>query len=343
MEHRVAHRPVLLQEALAALRCSPGDLVVDGTVGAGGHAEALLQAIAPDGRLVGLDRDPEALVLARARLAPWGDRVRLEQADHRRLPELLDAWGLVPVDRILLDLGVSSMQLDDPGRGFSFRLDGPLDMRMDRAHGGTTAADLVNGLPERELRSLLQQVGEEPHAARIASAVVREREKNPFTRTVRLAETIAAAIPAPARRAAARRGAAKRAAGTAGACGGSVHPATRTFQALRIAVNGEIDGLPALIERSIDRLRPGGRMAVISFHSLEDRAVKETFRALAHRCVCPRGLPVCGCGRPDIVRLVDSGAVKATEEEARDNPRSRSARLRAVERLTVERPAEERS
>jgi 16S rRNA (cytosine1402-N4)-methyltransferase len=321
MEHRVAHRPVLLQEALAALHCSPGDLVVDGTVGAGGHAEALLRAIEPDGRLVGLDRDPEALALARARLAPWGDRVRLEQADHRRLPELLDAWGLVPVDRILLDLGVSSMQLDDPERGFSFRLDGPLDMRMDRAHGGTTAADLVNGLPERELRALLQQSGEEPHAARIASAIVRERERSPFTRTVRLAQTVAAAIPAPARRVAARRG------------GGSVHPATRTFQALRIAVNGEIDGLPRLLEQSIDRLRPGGRMAVISFHSLEDRAVKETFRALAHRCICPRGLPVCGCGRPDVVRRIDSGAVKPSEDEARDNPRSRSARLRAVERL----------
>jgi 16S rRNA (cytosine1402-N4)-methyltransferase len=309
---------------------------VDGTIGAGGHAEALLQAIAPDGRLVGLDRDPEALALARARLAPWGDRVRLEQADHRRLPELLDAWGLVPVDRILLDLGVSSMQLDDPERGFSFRLDGPLDMRMDRAHGGTTAADLVNGLPERELRKLLEVFGEEPHAARIASAIVREREKNPFTRTVRLAETVAGAVPAPARRAAARRGAARRAsraAGSAGAGGGSVHPATRTFQALRIAVNGEIDGLPALLEQSIDRLRPGGRMAVISFHSLEDRAVKGTFRALAHRCVCPRGLPVCGCGRPDLARLIGSGAVKASEDEARDNPRSRSARLRAVERL----------
>jgi 16S rRNA (cytosine1402-N4)-methyltransferase len=325
MEHRVAHRPVLLQEALAALRCSPGNLVVDGTVGAGGHAEAMLRAIEPDGRLVGLDRDPEALALARARLAPWGDRVRLEQADHRRLPELLDAWGLVPVDRILLDLGVSSMQLDDPERGFSFRLDGPLDMRMDRTRGGTTAADLVNTLPERELRSLFERFGEEPQARRIAAAVVRERARSPFTRTVPLAETIAAAVPAPARRAALKR------ASFAG--GAAVHPATRTFQALRIAVNGEIEGLGGMIERSIERLRPGGRMAVIAFHSLEDRAVKETFRSLSHRCVCPRGLPLCGCGRPDLVRTIASGAVKASEDEARDNPRSRSARLRAVERL----------
>jgi len=323
MEHRVAHRPVLLREALAALDCSPGDVVVDGTVGAGGHAEALLQATAPDGRLVGFDRDPEALALARGRLAPFGDRVRLEQADHRRLPALLDAWGLVPVDRILLDLGVSSMQLDDPGRGFSFRLDGALDMRMDRTAAVLTAADLVNGLPEAGLRRLLERFGEEPLAKRIAAAIVRERGRAPFTGTVRLAETIAAAVPAPVRRAAAKR------AGRAHA----VHPATRSFQALRIAVNGEIEGLPELLEQSIARLRPGGRMAVISFHSLEDRAVKETFRSLAHRCICPRGLPVCGCGRPDLVRSVESGAIQASEDEARDNPRSRSARLRAVERL----------
>jgi len=217
------------------------------------------------------------------------------------------------------------MQLDDPERGFSFRLDGPLDMRMDRTRGGTTAADLVNSLPERELRSLLERLGEEPQARRIAAAVVRERARHPFTRTVALAETIAAAVPAPARRAAARR--ASFAGGTA------VHPATRTFQALRIAVNGEIEGLGGMIERSIERLRPGGRMAVIAFHSLEDRAVKETFRALSHRCVCPRDLPLCGCGRPDLVRTIGSGAVQASEEEARDNPRSRSARLRAVERL----------
>jgi 16S rRNA (cytosine1402-N4)-methyltransferase len=317
---REAHRPVLLREVLAALSCRPGDLVVDGTVGAGGHAEALLRATEPGGRLVGFDRDASALALARQRLAPFGDRVRLEQADHRRLPEILDRLGLVPVDRILLDLGVSSMQLDDPERGFSFRHDGPLDMRMDRDHGGTTATDLVNTLPERDLRDLLARFGEEPHAARIARAIAKERERAPFARTARLGEVVAAAVPAPARRAAARRGA-------------TVHPATRTFQALRIAVNGEVEGLPALLEQSIDRLRPGGRMAVIAFHSLEDRAVKETFRTLAHRCICPRGLPRCGCERPDRVRTVGTGAAKAAEDEVQANPRSRSARLRAVERL----------
>jgi 16S rRNA (cytosine1402-N4)-methyltransferase len=337
MEHGVAHQPVLLREALAALDCSPGNVVVDGTVGAGGHAEALLRATSPDGLLIGLDRDPEALALARRRLASFGDRVRLEQADHRRLPALLDAWGLVPVDRILLDLGVSSMQLDDPARGFSFRLDGPLDMRMDRTAAGPTAADLVNGMPEAGLRRLLERFGEEPQAKRIAAAIVRERGRAPFAGTVRLAETIAAAVPAPVRRAAAKRAGRAAGAGRSGTMGAgrahTAHPATRSFQALRIAVNGEIEGIPELVEQSVARLRSGGRMAVIAFHSLEDRAVKEAFRTLSHRCVCPRRLPVCGCGRPDLVRAVGSGAIKASEEEARDNPRSRSARLRAVERL----------
>ena len=335
MEQQGAHRPVLLRETLAALQCRPGDVVVDGTVGAGGHAEALLRASEPGGRLLGIDRDDSALELARARLAPFGDRVRLEQADHRALPQILDRLGLVPVDRILLDLGVSSMQFDDPGRGFSLRHDGPLDMRMDRASGGATAADLVNTLPEPALRDLLARFGEEPHAARIARAIARERERAPFERTVRLAEVVASAVPAPARREAAKRAARRKGRGGdgAGAPGVRVHPATRTFQALRIAVNDEVDGLPALIEASVERLRPGGRMAVIAFHSLEDRAVKETFRSLAHRCVCPRGLPRCGCGRPDLVRLIGAGAAQASEDERTSNPRSRSARLRAVERL----------
>ena len=336
MEQHGAHRPVLLRETLAALQCRPGDVVVDGTVGAGGHAEALLRAAEPGGRLLGIDRDASALALARERLAPFGDRVRLEQADHRDLPGILDRLGIVPVDRILLDLGVSSMQLDDPERGFSLRHDGPLDMRMDRDHGGTTAADLVNTLPEGALRDLLARYGEEPHAARIARAVVRERERTPFDRTVRLAEVVAAAVPAPGRRAASKRAASRRAArgeDRGAAARVRVHPATRTFQALRIAVNGEIEGLPALLEASVARLRAGGRLAVIAFHSLEDRAVKETFRSLSHRCICPRDLPRCGCGRPDLVRLVGSGAAQAAEDERNANPRSRSARLRAVERL----------
>jgi 16S rRNA (cytosine1402-N4)-methyltransferase len=311
---QAAHLPVLLREVVAALGCRPGGMWVDGTLGAGGHAEAILRATSPDGRLVGCDRDPDALAIARRRLEPFAPRLDLHAADHRALPVLLDRLGVVPVDGILLDLGVSSLQLDDAGRGFSFRLDGPLDMRMDREPGTTTAADLVNSLPERELRDLLARWGEEPHAARIARAIVRERERGPILRTARLAEVIATAAGARAAH-------------------GPIHPATRSFQALRIAVNGEIDYLPNLLVDCAARLRPGGRLAVIAFHSLEDRAVKQTFRSLAHRCVCPRDLPRCGCGRPDLVRHVTSGALRPGPDEVRDNPRSRSARLRSVERL----------
>jgi len=330
------HLPVLLREVVAALGCRPGGKWVDGTVGAGGHAEAILRATAPDGRLVGCDRDPGALAAARRRLEPFAPRVDLHVADHRSLPALLDGLGdAVPVDGILLDLGVSSMQLDDAERGFSFRLDGPLDMRMDRGAPIETAADLVNQLPERRLADLLARWGDEPQAARIASAIVRERAERPILRTVHLSQVIAAAAGA--------RGGRSRRVGHAGkrrGAGGDdhsgrapLHPATRSFQALRIAVNGEIEYLPELLTGCVARLRPGGRLAVVSFHSLEDRAVKQTFRALAHRCVCPRDLPRCGCGRPDLVRHVTSGAARPAAGEVRDNPRSRSARLRAVERL----------
>jgi len=310
MEH-AAHRPVLPREVLDALQCRPGGLWVDGTVGAGGHAEAILDATSPDGRLVGFDRDAEVLERARERLLPYGDRVALHHADHRRLPALLDALGIGLVDGILLDLGVSSIQVDDPDRGFSFMRDGPLDMRMDRSQP-TTAANLVNTLPERDLARLIERFGEEPQARRVAKAIVRERTRAPFTGTTRLAGTIAAALPGPP---------------------GRTHAATRSFQALRIAVNDEVVYLEALIEDCARRLATGGRMVVISFHSLEDRAVKRTFHALAHRCICPRGLPVCGCGRPDLVRLATSGALRPSPDEIRANPRSRSARLRAVERL----------
>jgi len=320
---QVAHRPVLPLEVLEALACRPGGVWVDGTVGAGGHSEAILRATAPGGRLLGCDRDGAALQIARRRLAPFGERVVLRHADHRDLPRILDEALLREVDGILLDLGLSSIQLDDPGRGFSFRMDGPLDMRMDSTQA-TTAADLVNRLSERELRDLLARYGEEPQAARFARAITRAREQFPITRTQRLAEVIASA--AGARGAAGRRG-------RATPPGASIHPATRSFQALRIAVNAEIEYLADLIEAAVARLRAGGRLAVIAFHSLEDRAVKQTFRTMAHRCVCPRDLPRCGCGRPDLVRLVTRGAVRPGPAEVRDNPRARSARLRCVERL----------
>ena len=307
-----AHRPVLLREALEALAVGPGGFWVDGTVGAGGHAEAILRATAPDGRLLACDRDAEALETARGRLAPFGERVLLRHADYRRLPALLDEIGAGPVSGILLDLGISSLQLDDAGRGFSFQKDGPLDMRIDRLQP-TTAADLVNALPEERLAAILREHGEEKAAGRIARAIARDRARAPVATTRRLAEIVASAVPARGR--------------------SRIHPATRTFQALRIAVNRELERLDRLIEEAAARLEPGGRFAVISFHSLEDRVVKRTFRGLTRRCVCPRDLPVCACGRPGLVRLVTSRALRPSAEEARDNPRSRSARLRAAERL----------
>ena len=311
MDHPT-HRPVLLEEILGLLACRPGGLWVDGTLGGGGHAEAILRATAPDGLLLGCDRDTEALEAARRRLASFGERAILRHADHRGLPAILDLLDAGPPDGIVLDLGVSSLQLDDPHRGFSFMQDGPLDMRMDRTQA-TTAAGLVNGLPAREIAAILSRYGEEPAARRIATLIERERRREPITTTARLAEIVARAT-------ARRRGA-------------RIHPATRSFQALRIAVNGEIDGLATALDGLAERLRPGGRIAVIAFHSLEDRVVKQTLRTLAHRCICPRDLPRCACGRPDLVRLLTRRPVRPGAAELRDNPRSRRARLRAAERL----------
>ena len=311
------HRPVLLEEAIRFLACRPGGLWVDGTLGAGGHAGAILRATAPDGRLLGCDRDPDVLESARLALRPFGERAIVRHADYRRIPGILDDLGLGPLDGFLLDLGVSSLQLDDPARGFSFRAEGPLDMRMDRTQA-TTAADLVNRLTVRELASILARYGEEPRARRIAEAIGRARERRPIATTTELATVVAEA--APARRAA------------------RIHPATRVFQALRIAVNDEIDGLDRLLHEAALRLRPGGRIVAISFHSLEDRVVKRALRDLSHRCICPRGLPVCACGRPDVMTLVTGRAVRPGPGEIRDNPRSRSARLRAAERLAGETP-----
>lgn len=306
------HRPVLLHEALEALACRPGGLWIDGTIGAGGHAEAILRASSPDGRLIGCDRDAEILEYARRRLAPFGKRAELRHSNHRDLPDLLAELDCGPADGILLDLGVSSLQFDDASRGFSFQQEGPLDMRMDRSRP-TTAADLVNRLSKLELRSLLSRYGEERAAGRIAGAIVRARESEPIRTTTRLARIVStAAGPARSRR---------------------IHPATRTFQALRIAVNEELDGLDQRLEDLSARLAAGGRMAVIAFHSLEDRVVKQTFRSLSHRCRCPRSMPVCACGRPDLMRVVTGRAVRPSAAEIDANPRSRSARLRAAERL----------
>src|SRR5262245_50801779 len=310
----VPHRPVLLEESLALLRVAPGATVVDATLGPGGHAEALLEAVGANGRVIGIDRDPAALAFARRRLSRFASRFLPVLGDHRDLVSLLHAIDVVVVDAVLVDLGISSMQLDDPSRGFSFSMDGPLDMRMDPASGGPTAADLVATLDVTGLREIIETWGEDRLANRIARAVVRERSKQPILTTRQLAAIVERAAGPQARRF-------------------RIHPATRTFQALRIAVNREIEGIPALVSRAASLLRRGGRLAVISFHSLEDRAVKTAMHGLAHRCICPPGLPVCGCGRENVVRTLTSRPVVPQPAENASNPRARSAKLRAVERL----------
>jgi 16S rRNA (cytosine1402-N4)-methyltransferase len=307
------HEPVLLHEALELLDPRPGQVLVDATLGLGGHAEAMLERVAPTGRVVGIDRDPLALERALARLARFGESLTALHGDHADLPQLLAECRLEAVDGILFDLGLSSMQLDDPQRGFSFRFDAPLDMRMDPGQPNT-AASLLAELTEEELRRVLWRYGEERRARAIARAIVERRKRAPLRRTGELAELVRhVAGPAAARY--------------------RIDPATRTFQALRIAVNGEIDALEQTLEQAERLLRPGGRLVVISFHSLEDRCVKHLLRGLAACCVCPPDLPVCGCGRQDRVRILTSKPVRASVDEIARNPRSRSAKLRAAEKL----------
>lgn len=310
----VPHRSVLLFESLAGLRPKAGATVIDATLGPGGHAEALLEAVGPTGRVIGIDQDPAAIAVARTRLARFGNQFVAIHGDHRDLVALLHARDVVVVDAVLADLGISSLQLDDPQRGFSFSADGPLDMRMDPTALGPSAADLVATLDVSRLRDLIATWGEERIAGRIARAIVRERAKHPIVTTTGLSSLVESVAGPAARRF-------------------KIHPATRTFQALRIAVNREVEGLPAFITGAVSLLRRGGRLAVIAFHSLEDRAVKTTMHGLAHRCVCPPGLPVCGCGREDIIRLVTTRPASPAPSELASNPRSRSAKLRIVERL----------
>jgi len=309
----IAHRPVLLRETIDLLTPISGATVVDGTLGAAGHAHALLEAISPDGRLLGIDRDADALKIAEHRLANFGDRFTPLHGRHEDLAGLLRGAGIFACDAMLFDLGVSSMQLDRAERGFSFRRDAMLDMRMDTS-SGETAADLLARIEEPELRRILSRWGEEKRSGAIARAIVRERTKRPITRTAQLAELV------------------ERGAGRA-ARQWRIHPATRSFQALRIAVNGEIEGLEQLVSDAVAMLRRGGRLAVISYHSLEDRAIKTAMRALSNRCSCPPKLPVCGCGKEDLTRVLTTRPVRPTDEEIDRNPRARSARLRVCERL----------
>jgi 16S rRNA (cytosine1402-N4)-methyltransferase len=304
------HEPVLAREVLEILRPAPGKLLVDCTLGGGGHALLFLERGA---RVIGIDKDPRALAAANARLARFGEAFRAVRADFRDARNVLDALGIGEVDGALADLGVSSPQLDEPERGFSFSRPGPLDMRMGQE--GETLADLLRRIDERELARILREYGEEPFARPVARAVKRavEAAEGPLD-TARLAEVVSRAIP---RKAWPRK----------------IHPATRTFQALRIAVNDELGALAAWLEGLPRLLAPGGRAAVISFHSLEDRRVKEKFRALAQACTCPPDLPVCVCNAKASFALVTRKVVVASDEEVAANPRARSAKLRAVEKL----------
>ncbi|HUS13779.1 MAG TPA: 16S rRNA (cytosine(1402)-N(4))-methyltransferase RsmH [Chloroflexia bacterium] len=311
------HEPVLLQETLLHLAVIPGGSYIDGTVGAGGHAAGILERSTPGGRLLGLDQDPTALELARATLAPFGERAVLVHANFASLGEVGPRFGFLATDGVLLDLGVSSMQLDTPERGFSFLTEAPLDMRMDpTAPAAPTAADLVNHLPEGELADLIYRYGEERASRRIARRIVAERQHSPIGTTSRLAAIVLAAVG-----------------GRPAGPKGRTHPATQTFQALRIAVNRELDVLPDALEAALGVLKPGGRLAVIAFHSLEDRIVKQFIQQEIKGCICPPDLPVCQCGRVPRLRAVSKGAVQATAEETARNPRARSARLRVAERL----------
>jgi 16S rRNA (cytosine1402-N4)-methyltransferase len=306
------HIPVLLQEVVEALQPRSGGIYIDGTVGAGGHAAALLTASAPDGRLFGFDQDLTALELTRQRLAEFGDRVHLIHSNFSDLAEMARLNQIPPAAGILLDLGVSSMQLDQPERGFSFQAEGPLDMRMNQG-SGPTAADLVNRLPEAELANLIFKYGEEPASRRIARAIVKAR---PIEGTVVLAEIVARAIPGKKQ---GWRGKPR------------IHPATRTFQALRVAVNQELEILEQVLPQALALLKPKGRLAVISFNSLEDRIVKQYFKQEAQDCICPPEQPVCICNHKAIINIVTKKPITPGTVEIEANPRARSAKLRVVE------------
>ena len=302
------HLPVLYQEVLAALQPRSGGHYVDGTVGLGGHAHGILQASGPAGRLLGLDVDPQALALAAQKLAAFTERARLVRGSYADLAQHLAAAGWQLVDGILLDLGASSLQFDNAERGFSFQQEGPLDMRFN-SQGSLTAGQIVNEWPEEDLAEVLFRYSEERHSRKIARAIVKAR---PLKTTVELANVVGRAL---------------------GGRRSGMHPATRSFQALRIAVNGELDALEKALPQAASALRQGGRLAVISFHSLEDRAVKQFFRRESRDCICPPEQPSCTCGHKAIIKEMTRKPIRPGEAEQAANPRARSARLRVAERL----------
>ncbi len=306
------HRSVLLDECIEALAIQPNGIYVDGTAGGGGHSFAIASAL-DNGLLIAIDQDEAAIAAAGKRLAPLGNRAKIVRSNFSNLSKVLDDCNVEKIDGLLLDLGVSSYQLDEADRGFAYQSDAPLDMRMDQ-RGTKTAYDVVNTYSEEELKRILFTYGEERYSARIAARIVGAREKAPIETTGELANLIKSAIPVAAR-------------------DGGHHPAKRSFQAIRIEVNGELDVIVPAIEAAVSRMRIGGRIAIITFHSLEDRIVKQTFTRLAAGCTCPRDLPICVCGKKPLVRVVSKKPVLPSAEELEENPRSRSAKLRVAERI----------
>lgn len=310
------HVSVMPEEVMQLLQPAAGHVVVDGTVGGGGHARLIARAIAPTGRLIAIDRDAQTLERARAALSEFGEAVTFVHDDYRNLRRILASLGVSGVHGVLLDLGVSSFQLDEPERGFTYRFDAPLDMRMDPVRQPRTAAHLVNTLSAEELTRIFREYGEERFAQRIARHIVAKRRTSPFSTTGQLVDAIKEAVPAAARRT-------------------GPHPARRAFQALRIAVNDELGALQEGLRAAVDVLLPGGRIVVISFHSLEDRIVKQTFNELARGCECPPDFPVCRCGKEPLLRILTRRPLVPGSGELELNPRARSARLRAAERTVL--------
>ena len=304
------HKSVLLQECIDALNIRPDGIYLDGTLGGAGHSSQIARRLTEGGRLIGVDRDRTALAAAKERLAPYADRVTLVHSNFAEIDAILDSLGIPAVDGMLFDLGVSSPQLDDASRGFSYMADAPLDMRMDK-DDALTAGEVVNTWPQGELRRILYDYGEERYAPQIAAAICRAREKAPVETTLELVDIIRSAMPAQALRE-------------------KQHPAKRSFQAIRIAVNGAVS---RMMQAAVGRLNPGGRLAVITFHSLEDRIVKSEMQQAARGCTCPPEFPVCICGKKPLVKLVTRKPIVSGPAELEENPRARSAKLRVAEKL----------
>ena len=313
MGETYSHRPVLLHECIEALNIRPDGIYLDGTLGRGGHSQEIVKRLSDRGRLLCIDRDRQALEEAGERLAPWKDRITFLHGNFADLDALMAEAGVEAADGMLFDLGVSSPQLDDPERGFSYMHDAPLDMRMDR-DDALTAWTVVNRWSREELRRILSQYGEERYAGPVAAAIERARQTGPIETTGQLADIIRSALPASALRE-------------------KQHPAKRSFQGIRIAVNDELGAVSRMMQAAVPRLRQGGRLAVISFHSLEDRIVKSELAAAARGCTCPPEFPVCVCGKTPQVKLVTRKPILPGKEELEENPRARSAKLRVAERL----------